>query len=410
MKRHKNIYIITMILLLISLSGCVLKKEEKSNNDKESNSINIYVDTKDEGSIEMIQFAIDSYKEQKEGTTINIKTPINKKDINTYLKDTKDIDLVITNRNNVLDLSNQGLIADLNEFYKKNDINNRFYNIITSYGVKGDQYFALGILPFTIDILYNEKYFNDKDMQINKATLEELIKFINTKDLKIPIVAPETIDTMEIISVLLENNLVDKKELEHIYEGNAEKYNKFKDIQTVLDELNKLTKGGYLTNDIFKMEGKEILSYIDNGRYPMAIVASSYSKDEEGVNTKILSNYKLIGKEKSPVVFIEALIAVANNSKNQEATMEFMKFIYSDEFQMKISEQGFVTGNIKAMEDNHLINSNLKSDIISSNMSNIPYIYSLPPKIRNEVKSEIYNILRGKYSGDEWIKIIRDTY
>lgn len=410
MKRHKNIYIIIMILLLISLSGCVLKKEEKSNNDKESNSINIYVDTKDEGSIDMIQFTIDSYKEQKKGTTINIKTPINKKDINTYLKDTKDIDLVITNRNNVLDLSNQGLIADLNEFYKKNDINNRFYNIITSYGVKGDQYFALGILPFTIDILYNEKYFNDKDIQINKATLEELIKFINTKDLKIPIVAPETIDTMEIISVLLENNLVDKKELEYIYEGNAEKYNKFKDIQIVLDELNKLTKGGYLTNDIFKMEGKEILSYIDNGRYPMAIVASSYSKDEEGINTKILSNYKLIGKEKSPVVFIEALIAVANNSKNQEATMEFMKFIYSDEFQMKISEQGFVTGNIKAMEDNHLINSNLKSDIISSNMSNIPYIYSLPAKIRNEVKSEIYNILRGKYSGDEWIKIIRDTY
>ncbi|MBU3196132.1 ABC transporter substrate-binding protein [Clostridium algidicarnis] len=409
MKRN-NIYIISIILLLISLSGCALNKKEKNNNDKDNNDINIYVDTKDEGSIDMIQFAIDSYKNQKEGTTVNIKAPVNKKDINTYLKDTKEIDLVITNRNNILELSKQGLIADLNEFYKKNDINSRFYNIITSYGIKGDKYFALGLLPFTIQIIYNEKYFEDKGIEINNVALEELIKLTNDKNVKVPIIAPESIDALEIISVLLEDNLVDKKQLENIYEGNVEKYNNFKDIQTVLDELNKLTKEGYLTKDMLEVKDKDVLNYIDKGRYPMAIVASSYNNNEERLNTKVLGNYKLIGKKKTPVVFMDALIAVANNCKDQEAVIEFMKFIYSDEFQMKISEKGFVTGNIKAMEDNNLINSNLKSDIISSNMSNIPYIYSLPPKIRNEVKSEIYNILRGNYSGNEWEEITRDSY
>lgn len=410
MKTHKNIYIITIILLLISLSGCALRKSEKNNDDKESNTINIFVDTKDEASMDMIQFAIESYKKQEEGIKINIKATTNKNDMSACLKDTKDIDLVITTRNNILDLSNQGLIADLNEFYKKNDINDRFYNIITSYGIKGDQYFAVGILPFTMQIIYNQKYFEDKDIEINKFTLEELLKFINVKDIKIPIVAPESIDAMEVITVLLEDNLVNKKELEHIYEGSAEKYNNFKDIQIVLEGINKLTKDKYLTKDMLEVKDKDILNYIDKGRYPMGIVASSYNKGEEKLNTKVFSNYKLIGKEKTPVVFMESLIAVANNSKNQEDAMDFMKFIYSDEFQMRASENGFVTGNIKAMEDNHLINSNLKSDIISSNMTNIPFIYSLPPKIRNEVKSEIYDILRGSYSGDEWTKLIRESY
>ena len=411
-KNNRNILIAIIIIFFLSLNICSCSKAKKEKKKEEKSKINIYTDIKDEYSLNIIQLGIDSYKEKNNKVEIIIKNSINQKDISKYLNDNKDIDLVITNRNNMLEISNKGLLANLNGFYNKNDINNRFYNIITAYGMKGDKYFGLALVPFTIEIIYNEKYFNSMGITNtnNKVSLEELIKNIKDKNLKIPMVIPESMDTMEMLSIIFGNSLVDNRKLESIYDSGGEKYKEFKDVQNFLDSFNKLIKSGYFNKETFERGNESTIAYVERGEYPMAFVVSYYNQEMAKANIKVLDNYKILGKENTPVVLVDTLISLTNNSKNTEDATDFIKFICSDEFQDKLADSGVIVGNKKSLDSMISLYPHIKGNLSSSNMDSVVYIYNLPIQMRKELKIEIESLSKGKYDGKEWSRIIDSLY
>ncbi len=60
-----------------------------------------------------------------------------------------EIDVIFTNRNTLIELSKKGVLSDLQDTYEENNISDRYYDIMGSYGRVGDKYYGIGVVPYS---------------------------------------------------------------------------------------------------------------------------------------------------------------------------------------------------------------------------------------------------------------------
>lgn len=406
--KRKNIFILVLVIIFI-LPGLSCQKKNKDSNEK---NLNIYIDLKDKSAINIIKFLTDEYKKENPDAKLKINDVLGADNIASDISKGTMADLIITNRSTMIELSEKGLISDVAQYYEKNKINDKFYNIISSYGRVSDKYYGISILPFSFEVYYNSDALNKLGITplTNIKDLLNITKRLNDNNVKIPVVVPEDLDINLMLSSIIASNTIKIPSLDSIYD-NKDEYKKLNDMQTIFSSINNLVSIGSINKNLFELGNESSFTALAKGNIPLVISYSYYFNKIKNENVSLIENYIVNSdkKEKIPVI-VNSLICMPSNGKNSEEAGKFIKYVISDETQKVLSKKDYITSSKKTNEN--LVGT---SQIVAKHLSladdnSIIYTYSLPNKLHSIISGKIDNILQGKYTGNEWQDIINEAY
>lgn len=408
----KNICSIFIVLtMMFTLSACKSSKKEK---DEKSKKINIFLDTTDIYSSNVIKFLIDDFKKNNQNFEIKLNDVLgNKSDIMETINLGTEIDVIFTNRNTLIKLSKNGVLGDMQTFYEKEGIGNRFYDIMASYGRVGDKYYGIGVVPYSIELLYNKSYLEKLKIP-NPNNLDgwlDVLKQVNGKGIKTPVVITEDIDVNGFLFSLIASKIVNIHEIEESYDSGEEGYKKIKGVQKIFDEINTLVKSKEITKNSFEFGNEQSINSFISGEYPL-LIGTSYSNSKlDGSDIGIIEGNNDNSKYGSNVpIIVSSLVSVPLNAKNQDNANAFIKYIYSDEVQARIAEKGIISGNKNANNKMTGISKTMVQHMHKANDNSILIFYDLPDKIKNNILIAMKRILEGGYNSKEWEEVLKQSY
>lgn len=407
---NKSISLMLVIFLCITSNGC--QKKSSSGESKEK-SLNVYVDIKDKNSLNIIKFLTEEYKKENPKSNLKVNDVLGTDgNIEEDISKGTEADVIITNRNTMMELARKGLISDMGQYYEKNKIGDKFYNVVTSYGRVGEKYYGIGIIPYTMEIFYNTDALNKLGVSqpTNIKDMEAVIKKLSANNIKIPVVVGEDLDINTALSTVAATNIIKVSDLDNIYD-NKEEYKNKKEMQGIFDGINAAVKYLSINKSLFELGNDSTFTSLTNGSVPLVISTSYYYNELKDGKIGIVEDYSVLNNQKGTVpVIINSIISIPSNGKNSEEAGKFVKFILDEKTQEKLVKKGFVTSSKKSNEKLSGIGASIEKHLLSSNDNNIAYIYSLPKKFRGAISSKVDNILSGKYNGSEWQDIINEVY
>jgi raffinose/stachyose/melibiose transport system substrate-binding protein len=416
-KSLKNLCSVLMVLIMMfSLSACKSDKKEKSDKPKK---LNIFLDTTDTYSSNVIKFLIDDFKKNNQDVEVKLNDVLgNKSDIMETINLGTEIDVIFTNRNTLIELNKNGVLQELQTIYEKQGIRNRFYDIMVSYGRIGDKYYGIGVVPDSIELLYNKTYLEKLKIP-NPNNLEEwlsVLKQINSKEIKTPVVITDDIDVNGFLFSLIASKVINIHELEENYDSGEEGYKKIKDVQKIFDEFNSLAKSNGITKSSFEAGNEQSINSFINGDSPLLISTSHFNSKLNGSDIGIIEDYNNNNNNNNskygsnvPII-INSLVSIPLNAKNQDNANAFIKYIYSDEVQARIVEKGIISGNKNANNKVTGIGKVMVQHMHKANDNSILILYNLPDKIKNNILLAVRRILDGSYSSREWEELLKQCY
>ncbi|MGH4123033.1 MAG: ABC transporter substrate-binding protein [Clostridium sp.] len=408
-KTLKNLLSFIIILIMIfTLSACKSDKSEKQK------KINIFLDTTDKYSSSVIKFLIEDFKKTNPDTEIKLNDVLgDKSDIMESINLGTEIDLLFTNRNTLIELSKKGVLSDMKSVYEKLGISEKYYDIVGSYGRVGDKYYGIGVVPYSIELLYNKA--NLEKLKItNPKNLEQwlnVLKQINGKGIKTPIVLTEDMDTNGLLFSLIANKVVNMHDLEESYDSGIESYKKIKAMQEIFNQFNSLTKSSGIAKGSFELGNEQSIINFNNGDAALLACISYYNSKLNGTNIGIIGDYDNNSNYGSNMpIIINSLVGIPLNAKNGDNANAFIKYIYSDEVQARIVQKGIISGNKIANNKVSGIGKIMVQHMYKANDNSIFILYNLPDKIKKNVSIALTRILAGGYNSKEWEELLKESY
>ena len=398
----------SFIMCLFILFGFVGCKSDQSTQTKKS--LNIYVDSKDRYSMDILKTMVDEYAKEKPEVKVNINYSLGDKIESDIGKD--NIDIIVTTRDKLIKLSRKGLLSDLSSNYEKNKLSERFYPSVNAYGRVGDKYFGLPLIPYTMEIFSNSDSFSKLKITPpqNIKDLLQVLKSLNAQSIKVPVVQNQDITLNEALFSIICSNCVDIQKLENKYDSGASAYKSLKDMQLPFDNLNKIVKEGYISSSTFENSNDNIIESFNKGNIPL-LTAFSYNKvDNIGGHVTMISDYSTSSMKVGVPEIVNSILCVPMNNNNSKEVEEFLKFAYDDKNQTKLTKMGYVTGCIAANKSLTGLKSIEASHLEKNTEQSRLYIYSVPGNVRVAIASKIDQIIKGNYNGKEWNDIIDSAY
>ncbi|BDR84834.1 extracellular solute-binding protein [Clostridium tetani] len=399
----KRIIIFISIILLFLPVGC--RTLEKKDLEEKENKLNIYLDIKDKHSLELIKLAIDEYTKENSKVKINTINSIgdsSKKDISE-----KKMDLIFTNESNMIALQNEGLLKDVDIYLKKNKIDENFHKIIYSVGRHNDKYYGIGLVPYTVEFLYNKDKLKELKLEEPKDgdKLRKLLKELNNKNISIPTVLTEDIDVNDVIlSMAMKKNL-------NLYNLNLSYIaTRKKEFQEIFKKINDLQKQGVINNNTFKLGNEGSIKKLVNSNIPAIISISYYNnefKDKDNIEIIDSLQWDKNLKINLPII-IDNVICIPINSKNNENIHKFISYVYGDKFQEKLYSKTGITANKKISKKEGHIQEKINKHIEESSIEDIIISQVMPENLRMSIVSKIEKILSGNYTGKEYDEILEE--
>jgi raffinose/stachyose/melibiose transport system substrate-binding protein len=403
--------LLVVLIIVLSFSACKSDKKEKSENQKK---LNIFMDTTDEYSSKAIKFLIDDFKKNNADVEIKLNDVLGgKSNILETINIGTEIDLIFTNRNTIIELSKKGVLSDLESIYKKQTISERYYDIISSYGRVGDKHYGIGVVPYSIELLYNKDYLEKLKIS-NPNNLEEwlkVLKQINGKGIKTPVVLNEDIGVNGFLFSLIASKTINIHDLEENYDGGEECYKKLKDVQKIFNEFNSLAKNNGINANSFELGNEQSINNFNNGDSPLLIGISYYNSKLNGSNIGIIEDYDNNSNYGSNIpIIINSLLGIPVNAKNTDNANDFIKYVYSDDVQGRLVQSGIISGNKLSNSKTTGIGKIMVQHMYKANDNSILILYNLPEKIKNSVILTTRRILNGEFSSKEWDEILKECY
>lgn len=195
----------------------------------------MYIDIKDENSLNILKIIMEEYKKSNEDVKININNALGN-NVEEELKKEKSPDLIFVSRNEMIKLSQKGLLNNMETSYEKNNITKDYYNVFNSYGRFKDKYYGLPIIPYTIEVLYNTDALKKLNIEEPKNIndIKNVMKQLKTSSTKVPVMLPNDLDINSIIFSIISNNTTNSMELENIYDKGKKEYQTLKICRNLL--------------------------------------------------------------------------------------------------------------------------------------------------------------------------------
>lgn len=409
LKFKKIICFILILILPITFVSC--KKENKTNNKE----LNMYIDIKDENSLNILKIIMEEYKKSNEDVKININNALGS-NVEEELKKEKSPDLIFVSRNEMIKLSQKGLLDNMETSYEKNNITKDYYNVFNSYGRFKDKYYGLPIIPYTIEVLYNTEALNklkiDEPKNIND--IKNVMKKLKTSSTKVPVMLTNDLDINSVMFSIISNNITNSMELENIYNKEKKEYQNLKNMQEPFNIINNMVKDNTLDENSFE-EGKEVtLEKFNNGDIPIIISTSYYNNQIKNPNIKSVKQLYNVDKlNNTEPVIINSIMCLPLKAKNSEEANNFIDFTFSEKTQKYLLKKGFVTGNKKINKEKEgeltKLNKTTVEKLSNLNENSILILYNLPNTFKSSISASIDKILNNEYTGKEWNKIVEDN-
>lgn len=409
LKFKKIICLILILILPITFVSC--KKENKTN----SKELNMYIDIKDENSLNILKIIMEEYKKSNEDVKININNALGS-NVEEELKKEKSPDLIFVSRNEMIKLSQKGLLDNMETSYEKNNITKDYYNVFNSYGRFKDKYYGLPIIPYTIEVLYNTDALNKLNIEEPKNIndIKNVMKQLKTSSTKVPVMLPNDLDINSIIFSIISNNITNSMELENIYDKGKKEYQTLKNMQEPFNIINNMVKDNILDKNSFET-GKEVtLEKFNNGDIPIIISTSYYNNQIKSPNIKSVKQLYNVDKlNNTEPVIINSIMCLPLKAKNSEEANNFVDFTFSEKAQKYLLKKGFVTGNKKINKEKEgeltKLNKTTVEKLSNLNENSILILYNLPNTFKSSISASIDKILNNEYTGKEWNKIVEDN-
>lgn len=409
LKFKKIICLILILILPITFVSC--KKENKTNNKE----LNMYIDIKDENSLNILKIIMEEYKKSNEDVKININNALGS-NVEEELKKEKSPDLIFVSRNEMIKLSQKGLLDNMETSYEKNNITKDYYNVFNSYGRFKDKYYGLPIIPYTIEVLYNTEALNKLKIEEPKNIndIKNVMKKLKTSSTKIPVMLTNDLDINSVMFSIISNNITNSMELENIYNKEKKEYQNLKNMQEPFNIINNMVKDNTLDENSFE-EGKEVtLEKFNNGDIPIIISTSYYNNQIKNPNIKSVKKLYNVDKlNNTEPVIINSIMCLPLKAKNSEEANNFVDFTFSEKTQNYLLKKGFVTGNKKINKEKEgeltKLNKTTVEKLSNLNENSILILYNLPNTFKSSISASIDKILNNEYTGKEWNKIVEDN-
>ncbi|EPY2307390.1 TPA: carbohydrate ABC transporter substrate-binding protein [Clostridium botulinum] len=409
MKFKKIICFILILILPITFVSC--KKENKTNNKE----LNMYIDIKDENSLSILKIIMEEYKKSNEDVKININNALGS-NVEEELKKEKSPDLIFVSRNEMIKLSQKGLLDNMETSYEKNNITKDYYNVFNSYGRFKDKYYGLPIIPYTIEVLYNTEALNKLKIEEPKNIndIKNVMKKLKTSSTKVPVMLTNDLDINSVMFSIISNNITNSMELENIYNKEKKEYQNLKNMQEPFNIINNMVKDNTLDENSFE-EGKEVtLEKFNNGDIPIIISTSYYNNQIKNPNIKSVKQLYNVDKlNNTEPVIINSIMCLPLKAKNSEEANNFIDFTFSEKTQKYLLKKGFVTGNKKINKEKEgeltKLNKTTVEKLSNLNENSILILYNLPNTFKSSISASIDKILNNEYTGKEWNKIVEDN-
>ncbi|MGO5073904.1 ABC transporter substrate-binding protein [Clostridium sporogenes] len=410
MKFKKIICLILILIFPITFVSC--KKENKTNNKE----LNMYIDIKDENSLNILKIIMEEYKKSNEDVKININNALGS-NVEEELKKEKSPDLIFVSRNEMIKLSQKGLLDNMETSYEKNNITKDYYNVFNSYGRFKDKYYGLPIIPYTIEVLYNTEALNKLKIEEPKNIndIKNVMKKLKTSSTKVPVMLTNDLDINSVIFSIISNNITNSMELENIYNKEKKEYQNLKNMQEPFNIINNMVKDNALDENSFE-EGKEVtLEKFNNGDIPIIISTSYYNNQIKNPNIKSVKQLYNVDKlNNTEPVIINSIMCLPLKAKNSEEANNFIDFTFSEKTQKYLLKKGFVTGNKKINKEKEgeltKLNKTTVEKLSNLNENSILILYNLPNTFKSSISASIDKILNNEYTGKEWNKIVEDNF
>lgn len=409
LKFKRIICLILILILPITFVSC--KKENKTNNKE----LNMYIDIKDENSLNILKIIMEEYKKSNEDVKININNALGN-NVEEELKKEKSPDLIFVSRNEMMKLSQKGLLDNMETSYEKNNITKDYYNVFNSYGRFKDKYYGLPIIPYTIEVLYNTEALNKLKIEEPKNIndIKNAMKKLKTSSTKVPVMLTNDLDINSVMFSIISNNITNSMELENIYNKEKKEYQNLKNMQEPFNIINNMVKDNALDENSFE-EGKEVtLEKFNNGDIPIIISTSYYNSQIKNPNIKSVKQLYNVDKlNNTEPVIINSIMCLPLKAKNSEEANNFIDFTFSEKTQKYLLKKGFVTGNKKINKEKEgeltKLNKTTVEKLSNLNENSILILYNLPNSFKSSISASIDKILNNEYTGKEWNKIVEDN-
>lgn len=413
MKNIKKILISILICsICFSFIGCSKGKKNKVEEKGGLKEINICTNLEDRDNLYLINYIKNQYESINTKYRVNITNFTEFNEITAILNE-KKVDLIFSDRNNMIQLADKGFVGELSLIIKEEKIKERYYEVLSNYGTHNNGIYGVGILPFSVEMLYNGNVADKMKLSYPKDINDifSLFKQLNSKGMEVPVILPEDIEINEVLFSTIFSNIALENNIDEFY-GSSDKYYKdSKDIQKVFQYINYLQKNNILNNKTFKRVSSDNLKEIQGKEYPLIIAAyngKGLNKFEE------IYKYELLDLSKNNfrnIIIVEPIVCVNTASVDKEEVRNFIKFIYTEDLQKKLSQQGFYIGNMelskKVTEGTEKV---FLEHIKYSNRRNMLINNSIPEEINKGIEKIITEILNGHYTGEEWKKVVKSTY
>ncbi|MFA6941660.1 MAG: hypothetical protein WCQ54_11900 [Clostridiaceae bacterium] len=365
--------ILCFLLAVIIFPACGKKTEESK--------LNVYIDIKDSNTISVIRYLGDQYEKENSGTKINYMIPIN--EIDKEKQRIADGNVILTSRSDMINLSQSAQLMDMSDSYESLKLSKNYMNIVSSYGEYNYVNFGIGFLPRNIRIIY-DKDFWDKNSLNDKNYLDTLKKALNicvNRNVKIPVVLDEDMDINYFIFSLISNQVLDTQSITHIYDSSKESY---KNIQfdRAFKEIKNLYGSRILSKGVFYSGTENDFKNLNSGSIPFIITSKNYYNNYKDLKYVI---------SETPVYYINSVISIPMENKNNWDAASFIKFLYSDKAAKLLSARDYVSGNIKYNKDTY---------------KKVLPMFNLPEKFQKPVANKVNAVLGGTYNGNEWSEVL----
>lgn len=396
-----------IFILLFSISGCRMKKTASK-----EKSLTLYVDVNDKHSLNILNLILDDYKKKNQDVKITVNGPVGNGIVNEITQK-KDTDIVITSRNNMIELAKKGYLSELGDYYEKNNISDRYYNVISSYGRYSDKYFGIPLTAFSIEVLYNSDILkiDPNAVPLTLKDLKNVLKNMNSSSIRIPVVLTEDLDINNALAAFVASNSISLHTLGNIYDGGAIAYKSYKEMQNIFDTLSALVKEGVVNRNTFQLGSENSVTRFANGEIPLLVCISYYANNFKSTSIKAVSDYTLDSGAKGNIPIIcNCIMCIPLGGKNKEQIESFTKYILSDNVQKLLSINGIIPADKKVNESLKGVPGVASWHLMNSGDNSIVYIYNVPLKFKEALYTKIETVLSGKDTKKEWEEIIEEIY
>jgi ABC-type glycerol-3-phosphate transport system substrate-binding protein len=410
--KQKRIVTLTLAALLtLTAFGC--KKKSQENAQDSEKPFNVYVDIKDKNSQSLIKFLTEEYKKKNPKSKLKVNDVLGGEEsvVEDVNKGT-EADVIITTRDKMIELSQKGLLSDMGQHYEKNKISEKRYNIMSSYGRVGEEYYGIAILPQTLEIFYNDSAITKLGVKAptNVQDIIALIKKLNSSNIRVPVILPEDLNIATVLTSIAAANRIKVSKLDEAYD-NKNKYLEMKEMQWVFDDVNTFVSATGINKDFFELGNESTISSLINGTSPVIISTSNYYNKLKDAPVSVLEELTLSNNVKASMpVIVDTLLCTPTNAKNNEEGGKFIKFVLEEEFQEALVKKGYITGSKKANAELNKLGGKIVKKLSEASDNSVLYSYSLPKKFAGSISARVDAILSGKYDKNEWEQIVNEVY